>query len=202
MFNIIDLRPTLAAFALTALLGGPALVQAQPSPEQMQQSQKQMKKMMQMYTPELRKRVQALSPATKMEVLKIFSQHTRHSDQVTFRQVMHEVLADYQAIAAAIATDNGEAAARAARRLANHTIPKGGLFPYFKLDEINDKDMGVLPAMNTAVEGSALKLAEAADQGDMTTAASHLSNIMTGCVACHQMFRGRPGVSNKLIDKK
>ena len=183
-------------------LGGFVAVQAQQSPEQQQMAQQKMKKMMQMYTPELRKRVQALSPETKAEVLKILSQHTRHSNQVTFRQVMHEVLVDYQAIASAIATDNSEAAAEAARRLANHKIPVGGLFPYFDLDEINDEKMGVLPAMNSAVEGSALKLAEAADKGDLSTAAGHLSKIMQGCVACHQMFRGTPGISNKLTGKR
>jgi len=201
MRNHVAKHTILLGIAVT-FLGGFVAVQAQQSPEQQQIAQQQMKKMMEMYTPELRKRVQALSPETKGEVLKILSQHTRHSNQVTFRQVMHEVLVDYQAIASAIATDNSEAAAEAARRLANHKIPIGGLFPYFDLDEINDEKMGVLPGMNTAVEGSALKLAEAADKGDLSTAAGHLSNIMQGCVACHQMFRGTPGVSNKLTGKR
>ena len=59
--------------------------------------------------------------------------------------------------------------------------------------------LAVLPAMNAAVEGSALKLAEAADAGDMPRAASYMSDIMTGCVACHQKFRGTPGISANLI---
>jgi cytochrome c556 len=57
----------------------------------------------------------------------------------------------------------------------------------------------VLVSMNDAVEGSALRLAAAADKGDMAEAASHLSAIAGGCVACHQVFRGQPGVSPLLI---
>lgn len=194
MRSITRRTGVLAAVAGALMLGGAATAQ-QPNAK----AQQQMKQMMEMYKPELRKRVMQLSPETKKQVLQILSQHTRHSNRVTFRQVMHEVLSDYQAIAAAIATDNGEAAAEAARRLANHKIPKGGLFPYFTLDQINDEDMGVLPGMNAAVEGSALKLAEAADKGDLATAAGHLSEIMNGCVACHQKFRGQPGVTDMLV---
>ncbi len=112
---------------------------------------------------------------------------------------MHEILSEYQSIASAIATDNAEQAAESARRLANHRIPKGGLLAYFPLDKVNTADLSVLPAMNTAVEGSALKLADAADKNDMAMAASYMSDIMTGCVACHQKFRGVPGVSANLM---
>lgn len=200
MWKTLGKRSALASVALaTAVtLAGPVDVAAQQASAQMQKMQQKMKQMMGMYSPELRKRVMALSPEIKQQVLQILAQHDRHSSRVTFRQVMHEVLADYQATAAAIATDNPEAAAEAARRLANHRIPKGGLFPYFDLDQINDENMGVLPGMNAAVEGSALKLAEAAEKGDMGTAAGYLSDIMSGCVACHQKFRGTPGLSSHL----
>jgi hypothetical protein len=112
---------------------------------------------------------------------------------------MHEILSEYQSIASALATDNAEQAAEAARRLANHRIPKGGLLAYFPLDKVNTNDLSVLPTMNTAVEGSALKLAEAADKGDMPLAASYMSDIMAGCVACHQKFRSMPGISANLL---
>ncbi|HSH31016.1 MAG TPA: hypothetical protein VK971_14000 [Thiohalobacter sp.] len=188
-----------ATLALGAALTVGSQVVAQSPPEGMAAQQQKMQQMMQMYKPELRQKVMQLSPQIKQQVLQILGQHTRHSDQVSFRQVMHEVLADYQTAAAGIATDNAEMAAEAARRLANHRIPKGGLFPYFPLDKINDSDMGVLPAMNTAVEGSAIKLAEAAERGDMVEAAKRLSDVMTGCVACHQKFRSQPGASNLLL---
>jgi hypothetical protein len=112
---------------------------------------------------------------------------------------MHEITADYQAIAVALATDNAELASEAARRLANHRIPKGGLLAYFPPDKVNNNDLSVLPAMNEIVEGSALKLADAADAGDLPKAASYMSDIMTGCVACHQKFRGTPGISAHLM---
>jgi len=123
----------------------------------------------------------------------------RRAKETTLRQVMHEILSEYQSIASALATDNAEQAAEAARRLANHRIPKGGLLPYFSLNQVTDNDLGVLPAMNDIVEGSALKLADAADAGDMPRAASYMSDIMTGCVACHQKFRGVPGISANLM---
>lgn len=188
----------LAATVGVALAIGTQAV-AQTPTQQPVPADQQMQKMLQMYTPELRKKVKALSPETRKQLLEMLSVHTNRSTKATFRQVMQEVLNDYQAITAGIATDNGEMTADAARRLANHRLPKGGLYPYFALDNINDADMTTLPAMNAAVEGSALKLAEAADRGDMATAATHLSEIMTGCVGCHAKFRGQPGVSDRLL---
>lgn len=159
----------------------------------------EMQNMVKMYTPEMRQKVMALSPELKATIQKLHAGHTRRAKETTLRQVMHEILSDYQSIASALATDNAEQASEAARRLANHRIPKGGLLPYFPLSQVNNNDLGVLPAMNTAVEGSALKLADAADAGDMPKAASYMSDIMTGCVACHQKFRGVPGISANLM---
>ena len=187
------------SFGLATTLGAALFVGAQAVAQQPVPADQQMQKMLQMYTPELREKVKSLSPETRKKLLQMLSTHTNRSKQVTFRQVMQEVLNDYQAITAGIATDNAEMTADAARRLANHRLPKGGLYPYFALENINDADMTTLPAMNAAVEGSALKLAEAADRGDMATAATHLSEIMTGCVGCHAKFRGQPGVSDRLL---
>lgn len=163
-----------------------------PVPAEMQQ-------MVKTYTPEMRQKITALSPELKATIQKLHAGHTRRAKETTLRQVMHEILSEYQSIASALATDNAEQAAEAARRLASHRIPKGGLLPYLPLDKINNSDLSVLPAMNEIVEGSALKLAEAADKGDLPKAASYMSDIMNGCVACHQKFRGVPGVSANLI---
>ncbi len=151
------------------------------------------------FTPELRLKFFALSPELRATLGKLHASHTRHSKQLTLRQVMQEILSEYQGVAAAIATDNAEQASDGARRLANHRIPVGGLLPYFPLDKINDASLSVLPAMNDAVEGAALRLAQAADQGNMTEAAARLGEVASGCVACHQFFRGRPGVSPLLL---
>jgi hypothetical protein len=87
---------------------------------------------------------------------------------------MHEILADYQTIGAAIATDNGAMAADAARRLALHRLPRGGMLPYLPLDKVTNEGLSVLPAMEVAVEGNAtMKLAEAAEKGDMVGAANY-----------------------------
>ncbi|MGE3600459.1 MAG: hypothetical protein AB7N70_33440, partial [Dehalococcoidia bacterium] len=82
---------------------------------------------------------------------------------------------------------------------ADHRIPVGGLLPYFPLDKITDEYLATLPAMNDIVEGSALRLAEAANRGNMPEAAVALGQVASGCVACHQVFRGRPGVSPLLL---
>lgn len=192
--------------AACAALSAPALAEQAPGgnmpPEmraQMAKMSPEMKQQMMSYTPELRQKVMGLSPDIRATMNQVHAQHTRKSKELTLRQVMQEILSEYQSIAAAVAVDNAEQAADSARRLANHRIPKGGLLPYFPLDKMNNQDMGVLPAMNDAVEGSALRLAEAADKGDMSKAASHLSDIMGGCVACHQKFRGIPGVSDQLM---
>ena len=196
----------LGLLALCAAASFPALAEQAAGnnmpPEMQAQMAKmppEMKQQIMSYSPELRQKVMALSPEIRATMNKLHAQHTRKSNQLTLRQVMQEILSEYQSIAAAVAVDNAEQAADSARRLANHRIPKGGLLPYFPLDKMNSQDMGVLPAMNDAVEGSALRLAEAADKGDMAKAATHMSDIMSGCVACHQKFRGIPGVTNQLM---
>lgn len=197
--SVTTLRLGLATALGAALVIGAQAIAQTPAQQQPVPADQQMQKMLQMYKPELREKVKALSPETRKKLLEMLSLHTNRSNKVTFRQVMQEVLSDYQAITAGIATDNPEMTADAARRLANHRLPKGGLYPYFALENINDADMTTLPAMNAAVEGSALKVAEAADRGDLATAAMHLSEIMTGCVGCHAKFRGQPGVSDMLL---
>lgn len=190
-----------AALLVSAALAAPAMAQAPaqaPSPADMQRAKAFMQKSMGMMTPELQEKVKALPPEIQQFLMRIAVRHPRYSETLTLRQVMEEILADYQSVANAIATDNGELAADAARRIANHRLPKGGLLPYLPLEKINAKDLGVLPAMEAAVEGGATKLAEAADKGDMAAAARHFGDVTSGCVACHAHFRGQPGVSARL----
>ncbi len=155
-----------------------------------------MQKQLAMMTPELQQKVKALSPDIKQFLAHVAGKHTRKSNTATLAQVMQEVQADYQAMAMAIAMDNGEAASEAARRLADHRLPKGGLLPYMPLSMVNNQDLSVLPGMEEAVEGGSIRLAEAAEKGDMISAAEHLGAVTRGCVACHQHFRGQPGTSN------
>lgn len=182
--------------ASTMLLSNLASAETPQTPPQMPV---EMQQMMKTYSPELRQKVMTLSPELKATIQKLHAGHNRRAKETNLRQVMHEILSEYQSIASALATDNAEQAAEAARRLANHRIPKGGLLAYFPLDKVNNNDLSVLPAMNDIVEGSALKLADAADQGDLPKAASYMSDILTGCVACHQKFRGVPGISANLM---
>jgi hypothetical protein len=125
--------------------------------------------------------------------LRIYSQHNRRSDTITLRQVMHEVMSDYQSMVTGILTDNAEQAAGAARRLANHRLPRGGLLPYLKLEHVNNEMVSALVPFNDTVEGNALRLAEAAETGNMHEAAGYLDKITNGCIACHATFRGVPG---------
>ena len=189
------------AIAAAAVLGlglcGAAWSQA-PAPEEMQRAKEFMQKSKAMMKPELREKADALPPEIQQFLFKVAVKHTRRSDTLTMRQVMQELLADYQAVAGAIATDNGELAADAARRLAHHRLPRGGMLPYLPLEKITGKDLGVLPAMEEAVEGGARKLAAAAEKGDMAAAARHFGDVTSGCVACHAHFRGQPGVSARL----
>jgi hypothetical protein len=187
----------MAVTAAAMLFSGSTLAQDPnqgPPPAVMQM----MKEQMSLMTPELQQKVKALSPQTKMALAKIYTQHTRRSDTLTLRQVMHEVLADYQDTMAGIVTDNAEQAADSARRLANHRLPRGGLLPYMKLEDVNDEKLAVLVPFNDSVEGNALRLAEAAEKGDMALASRYMGDIANGCVACHQVFRGTPGLSARL----
>jgi len=186
-----------AVMALGLGLSGAAWSQA-PSKADMQRGAEIMQKQMSMMTPELVEKAKALSPEIKQFLVKIALKHSRHSETLTLRQVMAEILADYQTIVAAIATDNGELASEAARRMANHRLPRGGMLPYLPLEKITNKDLSILPAMENIIEVGAVRLAEAAEKGDMGAAAQELGAITGGCVTCHAHFRGQPGTSARL----
>jgi len=148
--------------------------------------------------PELQDKVKALSTDTKMSLMAILAMHSRYSDKATLRQVMLEVLADFQTMTMGIMTDSTEMTADSARRLANHRIPVGGLLPYMGMENVTDDRLAVLEGFNDSVEGNANKLADAAEAGDMGTAASLLGQITSGCVGCHAVFRTLPGASDLL----
>ncbi|HJW27291.1 MAG TPA: hypothetical protein VJ576_20540 [Rhodocyclaceae bacterium] len=182
------------AGAAAGLLGLGALAEGQP-PAEMQRGMEMMQKQMAVMAPELVERAQSLSPAVKQFLMHVASRHERRSDTLTLVQVMQEIMADHHAIGTAIATDNGPMAAEAARRLALHRLPKGGMLPYLPLEKVTTESLSVLPSMEVAVEGNAEKLAAAAEQGDMVSAARHYGEMTAGCVACHIHFRGQPGAS-------
>ena len=182
-----------ATLILSAALIAPAF--AEVSPEDMKRGAEIMKQNQDMMKPELLEKVRALPPETKKFLTGAMSKHERLSKTLTLRQAMQDIPSDYQAVGAAIAVDNGARAAYSARRIANHTLPKGGILPYLPLDKINGEVLSVLPTMEVLVEGGAAKLAAAAEQGDMATAARLYGDLTVGCVTCHAHFRGQPGVS-------
>lgn len=187
------------SLAAALLISGSAVAaDAKPDPQKMEKLQKIMQHQMMLMKPELQAKVKVLSPKTKQSLMKILAQHSRYSDTATLRQVMTEVLADYQSMVSGIMTENKEQVADSARRLANHRIPVGGLLPYMGLENVNDDRLAILEGFNDSVEGNAKKLAIAADAGDMAQAASLVGPITTGCVACHAVFRSQPGLSNLL----
>jgi cytochrome c556 len=170
-------------------------VSAEPSMDKLKAT---LQSQIDMMKPELETKVKGLSTDTKMSMMAILAMHNRYSDKATLRQVMLEVLQEYQGIVMGIMTDSSEMVADSARRLANHRIPVGGLLPYMGLENINDERLSLLESFNDTVEGNSIKLAKAADEGDMAKAASLLAPITSGCVACHNVFRSKPGVSDLL----
>ncbi len=181
--------------AAVCLIALGAHAQGTPSPADMQRGMEIMQKQMAVMSPELVEKAKALSPEIKQFLAKVAMRHERRSDTLTLVQVMHEIMAEHQMIGTAIATDNGPMAADAARRLAFHRLPRGGMLPYLPLEKVTTESLSVLPSMEIAVEGSAMKIAEAAEKGDMAAAAHHYGDMTAGCVACHMHFRGQPGAS-------
>lgn len=182
----------LLGIAMSCLVLGAA---AQGKPEDMKRGMELMQQQMALMSPELVQKAQALSPEIKKFLMRVAVRHERRSDTLTLVQVMQEIMAEHQMIGAAIATDNGAMAADAARRLALHRLPKGGMLPYLPIEKVTTESLSVLPSMEVAVEGNAQKIAEAAEKGDMVAAAQHYGEMTAGCVACHMHFRGQPGAS-------
>jgi hypothetical protein len=191
----MDKRKQLLAAAAAGLASLAAYAQGAPSQADMQRGMDLMQKQMAVMSPELVEKAKALSPEIKQFLARVAMRHERRSDTLTLVQVMQEILAEHQSIGAAIATDNGPMAADVARRLAFHRLPKGGMLPYLPLEKVTTESLSVLPSMEVAVEGNAMKIAAAAEKGDMVAAAQHYGEMTTGCVACHNHFRGQPGAS-------
>lgn len=183
---------------IAVFLSSAMLVSSAQADDGMAELKKLLKSQVEMMTPELQKKVNGLSTDTKMSLMAILAMHSRYSNEATLRQVMLEVLADYQTMVMGIMTDSTEMTADSARRLANHRIPVGGLLPYLGMDNINDDRLAVLESFNDSVEGNANKLADAAEKGDMATASQLLGSISSGCVGCHAVFRSLPGKSDLL----
>lgn len=183
---------------IAIFLSSTLLISGALADDGMAELKKVLKSQIDMMTPELQEKVNDLSTDTKMSLMAILAMHSRYSDEATMRQVMLEVLADYQTMVMGIMTDSAEMTADSARRLANHRIPVGGLLPYLGMDNINDDRLAVLTTFNDSVEGNANKLADAAAKGDMATASELLGSISSGCVGCHAVFRTLPGKSDLL----
>ena len=182
--------------AITLSVGGLTTTSVANADSSMSELKKVLKSQIAMMKPELQSKVAGLSADTKKSIMAILAMHNRTSDKATLRQVMLEVLSDYQTMTMGIMTDSAEMTADAARRLANHRIPVGGLLPYLGLENINDNKLAVLESFNDSVEGNAIKLAEAAEKGNMGEAAGLVGPISTGCVGCHTVFREYPGTSD------
>ena len=156
-------RKNILTSLIAIFLGSSILaMNVQAADDGMAELKKLLKSQVEMMTPELQKKVNGLSTDTKMSLMAILAMHSRYSDEATLRQVMLEVLADYQTMVMGIMTDSAEMTADSARRLANHRIPVGGLLPYLGMDNINDDRLAVLDTFNNSVEGNANKLADAA----------------------------------------
>lgn len=194
-----NVKSRLSAFLLSIVTVGAMFASINATADDgMAELKKVLQSQIEMMKPELQEKVNGLSTDTKMSLMAILAMHSEYSDQATLRQVMLEVMADYQSMAMGLMTDSAEMTADSARRLANHRIPVGGLLPYLGMDNISDERLAVLDTFNASVEGNANKLAEAAEQGDMATAASLLGSITSGCVGCHAVFRTLPGESDLL----
>lgn len=187
------------SLTLSASVQAAAPTDAPANPAEMQ---KMMQQMMSIMTPELQKKIQSLSPQSKQTMARLQSLHDRRSDTLTMVQVMQEILSDYQRMAAAIAVDNADMAIDAAHNLAHHRLPRGGLLPYMPIDKISNESVDALLGFQDMVEGNTLRLADAAKEGNMAKAAGYLGQIAQGCVACHNHFRGQPGISSNVAPKK
>lgn len=106
---------------------------------------------------------------------------------LTLKQVMQGIQGDLGRIVYGVSVDNMHLVAQGARGIAHHPMPKGGMKPYITKNA--DKLPAMIPKMDEMVHQSAVKIAKAADEGDREAVVDHLSTMVKGCVACHQMFR-------------
>lgn len=182
------------ALVLAICLGAPslALAQSTTAPDPAQAA------FIARFTPDVQARLRALPPLMLARMVRTMGGGRApgpEDQRYTLRQVMVQMLADYQAIGAALAMDNGPLAARNARRLVDHPAPVGYLFPYIGPERITAANFQALPAFLDGVFGEAERLAKDGEKGNLVQASQRYGDILKSCIACHAVFRGTPGVS-------
>ncbi|MGB0129058.1 MAG: hypothetical protein WBP72_15565 [Rhodocyclaceae bacterium] len=95
--------------------------------------------------------------------------------------------------------ENGKQAAESALRLVNHPSPRGHVYPYIALEKVTEENIRQIPAMWQATFGKAQRLAAVAEKGELQQAGALYGEILVGCLTCHQLLRGTPGESPRLV---
>lgn len=102
-------------------------------------------------------------------------------------QVMHDLAAEMNRLQFGLFTGNRYQIERAARSIASHPTPKGGVKPYVKKN--GDQIKAMVPEIDASIHGAAAAIADTARTAPIATLAARYSEIATGCVNCHLMFR-------------
>ena len=95
--------------ATALLLGSTMLVSSvHAGDDGLAELKKVMQSQMELMKPELQTKVKGLSTDTKMSLMAILAMHSRVSDKATMRQVMLEVMQDFQTVSMGIMTGSPE----------------------------------------------------------------------------------------------
>lgn len=118
---------------------------------------------------------------------KVMAHNHKGQSEFTLIQVMHDLAYQLSRIQFGLLTSNRLMIKEGAKGIANHPAPKGGIKPYIKRNAEAIKE--VIPEMDKIVHQTSIKIAKIAETADMLELQKLETEILSGCIGCHDMFR-------------
>jgi len=119
----------------------------------------------------------------------VVAEETTDKQVNELRLIMQGLLEDTQQIAAGIFLQDFSKIALAANKIAHHPAP--GMVTKTKLIASLGPKMGQFKQFDSVVHDTAIVIATAANEEDMTAAMTAYHQLIDGCQACHSEFKQR-----------
>lgn len=112
--------------------------------------------------------------------------------ELNFKQVMQLVNQSASKMLQGFLLGNYAMVLEGAREIAEHTVPKGGPLRYIDPSK-REEFMRFMPAFEKQVHGGAEEVMKFLREGKRDQAFKTYTNMLQGCIACHELFRDRIG---------
>ncbi len=116
--------------------------------------------------------------------------HEHAEVELTLKQVMQMVNLSAQKMLQGFLLSNEALIIEGAKEIAEHPMPKGGPVRYIDPSK-REEFARLMPAFEKQVHGSAKEVIRFIKEGKREEAFQAYTNMLQGCMSCHELFRDR-----------